>query len=77
MKEFSTHKKQGRSSTEPSQLEGAMHRRGPGDGTSLFDRLEDTQTEEVYQLFFVLDRFYTSDEGFHELTMHKGGELLP
>ena len=70
-------RKQGRSSTEPSRLEAAMQRHGPSDGTSLFNRLEDTKKEEVYQLLFMLDRFYTSDEGFHELTMHKGGELLP
>ena len=59
-----------------SRLDSAMEDHEPDASTRHFSSLSEEKKNEVYSLLYMLDKFYTSDAGYHELTMHGQGDSL-
>ena len=65
------------STAAPSQsrLDSAMKDHEPDASTRHFGSLSKEKKNGVYSLLFMLDKFYTPDAGYHEVTMHSQGDF--
>ena len=62
---------------QTARLEAAMEGHSLNPESRHFDRLSEQELHDIYEYLFVLHRFFTSDEGFHEIARTERGSNLP